>query len=240
MRFGCLVLIISIGLIWGGGQGVYTSIKNSSPTELSCAEYLEQKPNAEWLHLKKCSLNVLNASHEEKYGSILHLYIPLSPVLSEAEGEEGEKKNEKKPPVQILLKTKDEGFMNTYKQLSKLKDASAQIQFLVKNRKKLFPEQDVEGLLAFGINEKSSSREKLRELNENLAEDFVIIEHHDRPTGILASLVMLLAGLGILGFKLSSLVGGAGSKGEKSDGGRVAPVESGGEASQGRTEVAPE
>ena len=76
MQLGCLAAIGALYMMWMGGQGLYTSVKNREPMELACGNYDDVKPNKEWLKLTGCELNVMESSYMEENGKITELYIP--------------------------------------------------------------------------------------------------------------------------------------------------------------------
>ena len=76
MQLGCLVVLGALYMMWMGGQGLYTSIKNRAPMEIACENYDDVKPNKEWLKLTGCTLNVLESSYMEEGGEVTELYIP--------------------------------------------------------------------------------------------------------------------------------------------------------------------
>jgi hypothetical protein len=50
---GCLGYIAVLGLLIVGGQGVYVALKNPEPLEITVADYIAKKPNAEWMKLSE-------------------------------------------------------------------------------------------------------------------------------------------------------------------------------------------
>jgi hypothetical protein len=82
-RLGCILIVVAIFLIWGGGQGLYTALGNRELTEMTLAEYEKKKPDANWLKLKQCRINLLEACTKSSFGKISEVYLPLHPAVGE-------------------------------------------------------------------------------------------------------------------------------------------------------------
>lgn len=190
MRLGCLVAFGALYMIWAGGQGLYTAVKNREPMELSCASYDDVKPNKEWLRLTGCELNVLEASYMEENGRVVELFIPARGP-GEEEGD----------PIQVVLATKDETLTGLANEMAKIEDEMELIQFFAEHRDRLYSTRQIEGLVRYGVNLDSGDREELMGLDENLASDFVIVDEGKRPRfagslGFLGGGFVLLLGVG--------------------------------------------
>ena len=185
-RFGCFLLIVTIALLWGGGQTLYTALSNRQPTKMSMAEYAKTKPKAEWLELSDCNLAITEGMHSEKYGTVQEIYIPLY-----APTDKGTDK------IVALLATKEQTLMNLYQATSTLKTDDAYRQWLATHKDQLF-KKTVRGLVRFGIDLKDNDRSKLASLEKSLAPDFIIIDDGKEPS--------MMMGLGMTGGGLVILV----------------------------------
>lgn len=178
LNLGLIRLLIPVALFWGGGQTLYTAIKNREPHSITFAEYIRTKPDREWVELKEAKLDFTGAIAKST-GTPTEAYIPLH-----APGEPDDAK------VSALLHTRDKAMLDLVKQIRTLPDEKATIEFLVKNRERIFPQQTVSGLIEFGIDDNSKKRRKIAKLDANLAENFAIINHDEKPN--------LMLGIGLL------------------------------------------
>lgn len=186
INFGCIGFFIAIALLWGGGQGLYTALKNREPLKMTFKEYEEKRPDAEWVSLSDAQLNLLNSAYTSSRlnDEIKELYIAV-----EAVGDRSEK------PALVLLETKDKDLiakMNTLGAMTSPEDLTPELIT------SLFPARQITGLVQFGIDADSKTREKLAKLDLSLAPDFIIITDGEEPS-LGASAAMLAAGLA-LGF----------------------------------------
>src|SRR3954468_19727115 len=51
MRLGCIPPLLAIGLLVGGGQGVYTWLSNREPKVMDIDEYLAKMPSDKWVRI---------------------------------------------------------------------------------------------------------------------------------------------------------------------------------------------
>lgn len=184
-----------IGLLWGGGQGLYVALKNRQPTAMSYEEYVKTKPKAEWLVLSNCVLNLPGTAYRvsKTSNTPTMLYVPVAvPKLSE---------NKK---VQVILATKDDVMMETMKEMQQQKSTTAALTWIAKNSERCFPKKDISGVVQFGIDQKDSERKKLASLQGDLANDFIIIKDGEEPA-ILLSGVMFTGGVLLLLGLLSNI-----------------------------------
>ncbi len=186
MNVGCLGLIVVVALLWGGGQGIYTALKNRNPLVISVEDYLAQRPQAEWVTLQNAERNLLESAYSEKYGKIKEVFIPIRPV--------GSLDTE---PVHILLSTKDPKVIQSLGDLKNTEQNQGNIfASLAKHRDQLFVKEDVSGLIRFGINADDKTKEKLSKLKLKLTKDFVILNEGEAPN---LGLGVTLFGLGLMG-----------------------------------------
>ena len=190
MQLGCLAAIGALYLMWMGGQGLYTSIKNRAPMELACENYDEVKPSKEWLRLTGCELNVMESSYMEENGKITELYIPARGP-GEEEGD----------PIYVLLATDDAELLAMTNEMMNLSSEQELMSYFSRNRSKLYFTRDVEGLVRYGVDLDDSDRAELAGLDDTLASDFVIVDDGEEPgfaksLGFLGGGIVLLLGVG--------------------------------------------
>ena len=192
MQLGCLAALGALYMMWVGGQGLYTSVKNRTPMELTCGSYDEVRPNKEWLKLTGCTLNLLESSYMEENGEVVELFIP-----ARGEGEE------EGDPIYVLVASKDEELIAATNEIMALESDRAVLNYFAQNRHRLLVKRDVDGLVRYGVDLDDSDRAELAGLDESLAEDFVIVDDGKTPrfgrsVGFLGGGVVLLLGVGAL------------------------------------------
>lgn len=185
ISLGCLGYILVIAMLWGGAQGIYTALKNRAPLEISAADFIKTRPSAEWVTLKDAQLNLVEAAHKERFGKLTEVFIPVRPKGESLDA-----------PVQILMSSKDKEILAAMEELNKAGEQSeeAALGTLARHADKLRMERDVSGLIKFGIESDSRTRDKLGKLDMNLAADFSILEEGARPE-LGTSIVLLGSGL---------------------------------------------
>ncbi|MBA3392540.1 MAG: hypothetical protein H0T89_07850 [Deltaproteobacteria bacterium] len=176
--------ITLFGLIWGG-RNSYVSIRNRAPVELTCAAYLQRRPDAEWLRLTECRADLGRIGTEfttrrrtTATGSIKDptaVYIRLR-----GEGDRGE-------PATILLRGDDPAMLEL---------ASAPANSRIANEIVAELAGPIEGIVELAIDRSARQKSAIRDLQLNLAEDFVILDRGKRPRPLALSLGVLVLGLG--------------------------------------------
>lgn len=190
LRGGCFAILITLALLIGGGQMLYTGLKNREPLTLSAKDYLAKKPNVEWVHITGAECDLSSCATSGMLGNVEELYIPVR-VPGDARSK----------PVEVLLKTKNLALVNVMDALKKAgNDPEAMRKAVAGKGELLAGPREVTGLVQFGIESDSRKREKLAKLNLNLAPDFVIIEDGAKPA--LGTGALLLAGGLLMGFFL--------------------------------------
>lgn len=181
-KLGCL---LTLALLWGGGQGVYEALRNRSPQEMTCEQAEKTPPSGSWLHLTGCRVNVMEAAYKTRFGvPIDDIFIPLT---SAGPG---------KKPVRFVLATKDPEIIAVVKEMAALdeKDKGALFTFLAKNAKRLVRDKDVKGMVQSGIDKNDKVQRRLRDVNKDLVADFVVIDEGREP-GFLWSAFLLTGGV---------------------------------------------
>jgi hypothetical protein len=201
MRLGCIAALVGLYLLWTGGQGLYTAVKNREPFQVACQNYGEVRPSQEWLELTGCSLNLLEASYTETGGSVTELFIP-----ARGENEDGDG-----TPIHVLVATKDPDLLGIANQLIKIEDETEMMKFAVENGDKMFPTRNVSGLVRYGVDLDDDERSQLKNLDANLSENFVIVDEGKSP-GFGRAVGFLSGGVVLVLITGAALVGSSGSK----------------------------
>lgn len=181
---GFLGYMAILALLIIGGQGVYVAVKNPEPLEITVADYLAKKPNAEWMTLKDAEICLVEAAYKARLGRVAEVFIPIRPF--------GESKD---APIHILLSTEDQAVADALKALSKsAAPMKKKVDAASQQADRLFMRQDITGLTRYGILYDLFMRARLAKLNMNLAEDFVILNDGESPN-FTVNVCMVGAGL---------------------------------------------
>jgi hypothetical protein len=199
MRLGCLLPLVSIAMIFGGGQSLYTAIRNRKPVEISIDSLIEGKTEAKWLRITGGVLDTTNSAYPSAFGvgKATSMYVPL--MQPDRDSDED--------PIQVLVLTKDQGLLDFTNELRKFDEETtvkgAAEEFIAKNLDKLRVPKSVEGLVQYGIDSSSKRERKLHKIYGNLAEDAIILEEGEKPSMGLG-VFMLFGGLALGGFLMKS------------------------------------
>lgn len=174
ISLGCMGYIIVIALLIGGGQGIYTALKNREPLVISAKDYLAKPPDAEWVTLTGATLNLLESAQRESIGGkIQEVFIPVRANQSE------------KGPVKVLLSTKDADTIAAMQSIASASNSggneAAVFKALASNASQVFRTRDISGLVRFGLDADSKTRAKLAGLDMQLAKDFIILDEGKKP-----------------------------------------------------------
>lgn len=171
--------------MWWGGHHIKLAVEEREPLEISCADYLANKPAAHYLRLTGCEPDFDNMAKETTDGHVTAVYVPLRPV-----GETG--------APHIVLERDDEEICHFVRSptLPDEPEDKAVVESLTGPQV---------GVVSFGIDLSEKTRAKLKDLNPELADDFALLDEGARPHlwwGLIACAASLLG----LGWVLRSLV----------------------------------
>jgi hypothetical protein len=181
---GCVGLIVGAALLWGGGQGLYTSLRNRAPEATTCSELVSGKPDAEWLELSGCEYDLSELSYAMKLTTVSEVFVPL--IVAGAE--DG-------TTTPILLASKDASLLA----LAKTSEDDAGPDELFEKLAAVETPAKISGLVRFGIELDDDDVKQLRELNPGLPEDFVLLAHDEKPPSAVLALLAFLGGFVVLG-----------------------------------------
>ncbi len=138
---GCLSHISAIGLLIVGCQGVYVALKNPEPLEITVADYIAKKSNAEWMTLQAAQLSLVEAAYKARMGKVSEVFISVRPNGESAD-----------VPAHILLSTDNQAVVTALKHLSQSSGTlEKKVDRAAKQADKLFMRQDITGLTHYGI-----------------------------------------------------------------------------------------
>ncbi len=184
LRLGCFLQLITLACLVGGARMIYLGVKNREPVTVTVKNYLEHRPEADWLHLTQAHVDFAECASGGFLGIVNELYIPVRPV--------GQDRSE---PVRILLKTKNRTLTQMMMQVSLAKGDPAKMDKVLKENPLLVSGlSEATGLVQSGLDNDSKARSKLDTLDMNLAKDYVIIDGDDAPS-LAAGVIFLIIGL---------------------------------------------
>jgi hypothetical protein len=187
VRIALLLLGLIAGALWEGGQNVYTALKDRQPTVLGYDAYVQAKPNAAWLTLTNCVLDLTESCYKSyNGGKPTELFIPVNGV-----------ERRKDQQIHVLLATSDPAQLQAFAEMQAL-DSKTADSWLAKNSKRVFGPKNVSGLVRFGIKLDDRERSRLGKLLDNAANDFIIIEDGTSPS-LASGLCYSVTGLMLLG-----------------------------------------
>jgi len=189
---GCLFLIWSIVWIIHSSSGIWETLSNRELTKLTYAEYVDKKPDAAWIEITDAKMMAHQVIYRGFLGAVVEeLYIPVRGPDS--------KKSEK---ISVLLHTEDKELVARISKLKAdldgAKTKGEKLLILLKSGVKI--ETQVVGMVVHKDDLDEKVRDTLDSEERNLAEDYVVIEHHRKPAGLGIGVVLLLVGVaGLLG-----------------------------------------
>lgn len=196
MRLGCLLWFLAFALLWGGGQATFTGFTNRKKTVVSAEELYQKVPDSKWVKVTGGQLNLLDSAYTSFLGTDpSSLYIPILPAPAEDSADESPTQ------IRLLLHTEKKSYLKTLKEFEAFTESSnlneaAIIEKVASMSDQLFPVQDVEGLVQFGI-DSGSEEQEVRDLFDNLHPDCLIIEDGQKPS-MLLGLLAFVAGIVLL------------------------------------------
>ena len=187
MRLGCLLPALTLGCLLGGGQGMYTWVTNREPKVYDIDTYLSTNPTAKWVRITGGWVDFSAATYKSFANTApTELYLPVRSTNSPA----GAK-------IQVLVATRDPALLDAMDKTRNMTAVNA-LRYLVEHQINPLVHRDVQGLLRYGIESDDKTMRKLKAVNNNLADDVVVLEEGKKPDFALSSALvcigLLLAG----------------------------------------------
>ena len=179
--------------VWGGWK-VFVAIRNDTQMEMSCAEYIEKKPETRWLKLWDCAYDYEHYAFVKstRGGRITAVYLPLKPWRGSDNGEK----------AQIVAKRTDDDMLAV---IDALEDGREPPHDALQRLDKEATEA-IEGLVRYGLETDTHERE-LRSLKMDLARNYVVLERGEKPRlilGIAAIIGSLACAAGAIAFLVAA------------------------------------
>jgi len=194
-RVGGFLLLLTIGLLWAGGQKLFTALTNRKPTVMSYEEFASTKPAASWLVITNCRLDLSRACYKSDVGNNAptQLYIAVRD------------RDLASNSIRMVLKTSDPTLVGTMREVESCKTDAEARAWGRKNGERLFPRRNVNGVVCYGIDLNSNERADLSRGIKGLVDDFVILESDAQPS-LVAGLSFVISGLAVLGAMIASVL----------------------------------
>ena len=176
--------VAGLGTLWGGHNS-YVAVRNLRPVEMTCADYVRDRPVTAWLKLTRCDPDFGRIGVErerERVGTAFPnttgVYIPLRPA--------GQAKAQ---PAHLVVFSEDPAAL--------LLTSTGHDDFIAQLAVDL--STSTEGLVQSQLDVSALTRRDLQGLQVGVAQDFTLIKHHGRPPALWYALGELALGLGACG-----------------------------------------
>lgn len=159
-------------LVIAGCQGIYVTLTNRAPVQITAAEFIAEKPNAQWLVLQGAEVSLTEAAYKAWMGNLSEVFIPVRAS--------GQSITE---PIHILLSTDDAAVISALKKLRDYGGSKEQtVAAASLHADRLFMQKTIPGVVRYGLVSDLITRFRLMRLNLPLAEGFVILDDGATPT----------------------------------------------------------
>lgn len=215
-----IVLLLGAGVIvvYGGVQ-IYQETRYHEPIVISYDDFMKQKPTAGWFHIKDCALNVPGIVHyhaNRNGGSVNDYYIDVCVPVMSAKKRKGETFI---PPFPFLVQTDASDILYTYTQYKETHPISEAVkrenkkmdttlfghhfaapdlhdrtEFVQKNKGRLYPKRDLEGIISSGAAVSVSDRGL-----SSVDEDTVILVEGKKPSPVFGVKILALGLILLIG-----------------------------------------
>jgi hypothetical protein len=174
MKLKIALLLVSIPFLAFGGEGLYHFARNRQPTTLTCDELTRQIPRARWLRITGCEIDYNQAAWRDSGGQIKEMYFPVRPAGQVKTG-----------PVALIAVTRDPQALAIAQPTigdSRQYDQEAFLVMMLRIVTLLKAAREVEGYARGGFLERLQTRSELSGMNTPLADQYLALDLHARPT----------------------------------------------------------
>lgn len=193
MRLGCLLPVLAIGLLWGGGQGIYVAAVSGKQQTISYKDFAAKKPGVGWYRITGCAWDIEDASFSayKMSGNVDKVYLPIYDANAKSDG--------KRDPGQktvLILETEREDltdFVTTINKSEKNKEKPVDLPSAEALKNLVHFEGDLQGTVQFGLDASSKTRDQLAQM-QALDPNYIILEDGGKPS-LGAGIGMFVAGL---------------------------------------------
>ena len=157
-----------------GGQEIKEAIGNPEPTNATCQQLHAGPVGKEWLTVSGCVMDLRRATYffkEDKPSEVTDLYIPV--FVDDENGPERAK---------LSLHTTDRELIKRYSLLKALGDRGEDLQvYFQQHASDFIVRETLSGMIETGMNKSSERHNKIKEIDTDLAPDFVVLRHNKKP-----------------------------------------------------------
>lgn len=187
--FQALLLLVGLGLLALGGEGLYYVYSNPSQVTMRCAEYAQSRPSDLWLRLTDCEADYLGAGYRESGGKIAELFFPIRPA--------GRPRTD---PAAIVAATTDPEVLAVAQATVGDGRQPDQEQFIVMMLKivtALRASREIEGWGRAGVLKTFDSRRSLASLSSPIEPDAIVLDLHARPQATVPAVELTLGAIAL-------------------------------------------
>jgi hypothetical protein len=178
LLFPLALAVAATGLIWGG-KNSYVSLRNRSPIELTCEQYAAHPPDAQWLRLRDCTLDLdhmgVESTGRRDRPSVV--YIPLRSPSGSAK----------------LILTADEDPLRSLG--DRLSQGSDGLDEWLRDAQR----NGIPGLLELSVDRSARKKKEMQEIGLD-AESSAILDYGAAPRPLALALGAFALGLGAVGY----------------------------------------
>ena len=170
---GFYLILASLGIAWGGAEGLHTWATNRKPLEVPCEAFephlLEE---AQWFRLKDCEVDLTQALYFENrfLDTILEIFLPVRAPGASPEA-----------PVHLLASTRNHRMRKWVEDLAS-REGDAREEFVTEHQERWIVRQDLEGMIRTALELDEEKRADFLLRNRALAKDFEVLDLGQKPT----------------------------------------------------------
>ena len=197
MLLRVVLVLISLPLLIHGGEGLYVALTNREVEEISCDDYLDLGSGKAWLRISGCELDYLNVGYRDGAAGPLQRFLQgASPEISELLFPARRNGDDASEPARLVVSTRDPVVLAIAERVLSGNGSRDQESFLVTMLQvvtAMRASKEVDGTLRRPL-EMLRTRGSIAALRAPLAEDFAVLDLHQRP-GSLVPGAEVLGGL---------------------------------------------
>jgi hypothetical protein len=180
MKLKIALLLVSIPFLAFGGEGLYHAARNRQQATVTCDELTRQIPRASWLRITGCEIDYMHAVYSDFRGQVKEIYFPVRPVGQAQIG-----------PAVLIAATRDPQALAIAQPIvgdNQQPDQDAFVIMMLRIVTLLKASREVEGYARTGFVERIQTRNALQGLTTPLANPYIALDLHARPTVLLPAL----------------------------------------------------
>lgn len=177
--------IITLALLIGGGQGVYTAMQNKQPTTYSInAINSNNMPKEKWLTLTNCNFNLTESVYFESAlgnGLAKEIYTPL---------------HSENDSIVVFVAQKTQGLLDVFNLINTQTDIDKRNHYITKYKDQIFQENlTYSGVVRYGIDLDNKQWRQLSQTSNLVAKNFLILDYNTKPS---SGMSYFMLGVGVI------------------------------------------